>query len=104
MAVAVTLAVPDVPFIEGKPQALRGTVAFLHVVAHAGYLIDLLLHGEIHCEIVSRVAAGFACRRVAIVTMQADRIHQREALLKHLSIPFQKSWHVRPRGSTRDQF
>ena len=68
---AAPRAVPDVPFVEGEPQALGRLQHPLHVVAHGRDLLDLPFHVEVHGEVAGGVVAG-ELGRVAVVVVQRD--------------------------------
>src|SRR5579864_3051140 len=93
LAVAASRAIPDIPLIEGKRQALAGFPQTAHVIANGGYFLDLLLHVEIQSQIAAAIAIGLA--GVAVVAMERDVIDLVVTLLENLAIPFQVSRHSR---------
>src|SRR5579871_5032767 len=100
-AVATSRAIPDVPFVEGKGEALVGFTQTANVIAYRRNFLDLALHIEVECQIAAGIAVGLA--GVAVIAMERDKVDIVIALLEHLAIPFEEGPHTGAARTTCDE-
>ena len=102
LAVAVALAIPDVPFVEGEPERFFGAFVAADHIADGGDFVDLALHAEVESDEFGAVVVGFV--GVVEITMEGNGVYIVVALFEDFAVPFEISGHERAAGAASDEF